>query len=424
MRSRASPRKLSSLALVNLKQFPMNSPREAKTDTHEGTTSGATPRGRLPRVLYALVLEPGLKFGTLEEQMVHLGKAFAAEGSIFFPLFLCPKDPEALRAFTVHGIAADCLDLQRFRLGRLRTLLHLLRRLRIDLIHWNFTNPLMNSYIWGLKALAPRVRHFFTDHNSRHLPLPPPPHGLNRWLKKRLLKRYERVWCVSQFVQKCLEHQATWSNLTTCLHFVNTERFRPDPMVRTRVRQDLNADESLAAITVAHLIEDKGIDVAIQALARLPEKVSLWVIGGGDQASALDRLIADLGLVGRVRRLGPQANVQPFLQAADCFVCPSRWAEAAGLVNLEALACGLPVVASRIGGIPEYVIENQTGLLFQPGDADELAGCLRRLAREPDLRQRLGKAARTDALARFSVPARLPEWLELYRTPSRANWPS
>ena len=70
--------------------------------------------------------------------------------------------------------------------------------------------------------------------------------------------------------------------------------------------------------------------------------------------------------------------MEPLLQAADCAVCPSIWSEAAGLVNLEAQACGLPVIARRIGGIPELVEDGRTGFLFTPGDHRELAERLRR----------------------------------------------
>lgn len=390
-------------------------PRQQAGAIGRGAARG---QGTLPRVLYAVVLEPGRKFGTLEEQMVLLSQAFQAEGSSFLPLFLCPPMPKQLAAFTAHGIEAECLDLRSFDEDRCWRLLSLIRRRQIEVIHWNFTNPLLNQYVWWLTLLAPSVRHYFTDHNSRHLPLPPPSPGWRRRVKARLLKRYEQVWCVSRFVRDCLEHQGIWSNLVCCPHFVNTERFCPDSEARARVRRELGDDQAFVAVTVAHLIADKGIDVAIRALAHLPERAVLWVIGDGEEATALDRLILTLGLQHRVRRLGAQANVQPYLQAADCFLCPSRWAEAAGLVNLEAQACGLPVAASRIGGIPEYVSEDHTGLFFPPNDHVELADCVRRLMDDTELCQRMAQAARLEAVARFSVQARLPAWLDLYRTPS------
>jgi hypothetical protein len=110
-------------------------------------------------------------------------------------------------------------------------------------------------------------------------------------------------------------------------------------------------------LSVAHLIRAKGVDVALRALAELPPAVVLWVAGEGEEAGRLRELCRDLGVEGRVRFLGSQPHVEPYLQAAGCFVCPSLGAEAAGLVNLEAQACGLPVLASSVGGIPEYVAD-------------------------------------------------------------------
>jgi glycosyltransferase involved in cell wall biosynthesis len=103
------------------------------------------------------------------------------------------------------------------------------------------------------------------------------------------------------------------------------------------------------------------------------------------------------------------------LQAADCFVLPSRWKEAAGLVLLEAQATGVPVVASRTGGIPEYIEENRTGFLFTPENAHELAGYLRTLCDDANLRRRMGQQARSLMVENFSAPTQLPRWLDLYR---------
>jgi glycosyltransferase involved in cell wall biosynthesis len=91
------------------------------------------------------------------------------------------------------------------------------------------------------------------------------------------------------------------------------------------------------------------------------------------------------------------------------------WSEAASLVNLEGLAAGLPVVASRVGGIPEYVEDGHTGFLFPPGDDAALADCLARLRDDPALRLRLGEQARAAAVERFSPHSRLADFLNLYR---------
>jgi glycosyltransferase involved in cell wall biosynthesis len=363
-----------------------------------------------------VALDPSQKFGSLEEQMCLLARAFEHRGSLFLPLFLCPPGPGKTRQLEEAGVAAECLDLGRFRFRTLWQLLGLLRRQRLEVIHWNFSDPLCNGYVWWLTLLRPWVKHYFTDHNSRFLPLPSPASLLTRTVKRLLLKRYRKVVCVSRFVQDCLTRQRTWSNLHCCLHFINTSRFKPDAAVRTQLRRTLEAEGRFVLLTVAHLIPEKGVDVVLRALKALPQEIVLWVVGDGREAETLKALAHELGLGPRARFLGLQRNVAPYMQAADCFVCPSLWAEAASLVNLEANACGLPVVGSKIGGIPEYVADGETGLLFPPGDHVALAERVRRLSSSPQLWQQMSAAARTAAVERFSAERRLHEYLDLYRT--------
>jgi glycosyltransferase involved in cell wall biosynthesis len=378
----------------------------------------STPRNAarpLPRVLYAAALDGSQKFGSLEEQVFVLARAFRDEGSLLLPLFVEPAGPARVHEFVAEGLPTASLTLWGFRWRTLWQLNRLIGSHGIQLVHWHFYPPLGNAYLWWLSVLRPRLRHFFTDHNSRLLPLPRPPSGFHRWAKRLLLKRYRRVWCVSRYVFDCLAAQRSWSHLECCLHFINTDRFRPDAEARQRVRRELGCEQAFVALAVANLIADKGIDVLLRAAALAPADVRVWVVGTGSEAGALEALGNELGLGGRVRFLGQQAHVQPYMQAADCLVCPSRWAEAAGLVNLEALSSGLPVLASRIGGIPEYVDDGGTGYLFPPGDHQALAELLSRLHANSDLRHRLGAAARTTSVRRFSVAARIQEYLDLYR---------
>jgi glycosyltransferase involved in cell wall biosynthesis len=374
------------------------------------------PAAPLPRVLYVLNLNPGHKFGSIEEQVLVLADRFRAEGSLFLPLFSCEPAQAKLDFFRERGVEAEATQLGKFRWSSLRRLRRVLRAHRIDVIHWNFTSPLGNPYLWSLALLRPALRHYFTDHISRLLPLTPPSRGPKRWLKALLARRYGKVFCVSRFVQDCLRAQHVWSDrLRCCLHFVNTDRFRPDPATRDRVRRELSAEGQFVVLVVAQLIRAKGIEVLIDALAMLPPAAVLWVVGEGPDRAGLEARVADRGLAERVRVLGHQFDVRPYMQAADCFACPSVWAEAAGLVNLEAAACGLPVVASRIGGIPEYLDDGRTGLLFPPGDARALADCLVRLLHDRGLAQGMGEAAREMAVRRFSIDARLDGILDLYR---------
>jgi glycosyltransferase involved in cell wall biosynthesis len=376
-----------------------------------------TPAARLRRVLYAVRLDAAQKFGSLEEMIARLARAFHEEDSVFLPVFLATPGDRGLRPYREGNLPVAGLGLHRFRPATLARLVGLVYRHRIEVVHWNFYSPLTNGYLWALTALAPRVRHYFTDHNSRDLPPAGPGPRWKRLVKSLFLKRYARVLGVSGFVADCLRRQEVWPEPAACPLFVNTERFAPDDSARADVRRRLGARNRVVLLTVGQLIRAKGIDVVLRALAVLPEHVVLWVVGGGEEARALEELAGELGIAGRVRFLGLQSEVEPYLQAADVFVCPSRWAEAAGLVNLEAQACGLPVVASDVGGIPEYVADGRTGLLFPAGDHRRLTERLGRLIADVGAARAMGLAARQWVVDRFSTDARLEEYLDLYRCP-------
>jgi glycosyltransferase involved in cell wall biosynthesis len=253
-----------------------------------------------------------------------------------------------------------------------------------------------------------------TDHTSRPVPLAAAPSGAKRYVKHLLFKRYRKVLCVSDFVVSCLEHQGTWSNVSRCTYFINTDRFTPRSDVRHQLRKRFGAEEKFVLLFVAQLIRMKGGDIAIKALAELPESVELWIVGDGEDRDRLVTLCDELDLTPRVRFFGNQRNVEPYMQASDVFVCPSLWGEATGLVNLEALASGLPVVASDIGGIPEFIDDEGNGLLFPPGDHHALAKQIERLLYDPELSKRLGQRARTDAIEKFSIERRIPEYVDVY----------
>ena len=112
------------------------------------------------------------------------------------------------------------------------------------------------------------------------------------------------------------------------------------------------------------------------------------------------------------RFLGLRTDLNSVLRDADIFVHPAVWQEAFGLVIAEAMATGCPVVASQIGAVPELVVDGVTGLLVPPGDSDAIAGALERLAMDPELRNRLGEAARKRAERMFDLESCVRHHLE------------
>ena len=195
---------------------------------------------------------------------------------------------------------------------------------------------------------------------------------------------------------------------------VDTDRFVPlDDAERAAVRDRFGvAQESTLIVSVSRLVPRKGMDVLIRAAARLaPIHPELEVVigGTGRDRARLERLVAELAapvrLVGRV----DDDDLPGLYGAADVFVmdCRNRWLgleqEGFGIVFLEAAACGIPQVAGNSGGAAEAVVDAQTGIVVDdPGSVAALADALRQLVIDPELRARMGAAARKRAEAEFS----------------------
>ena len=162
-------------------------------------------------------------------------------------------------------------------------------------------------------------------------------------------------------------------------------------------------------LIVGHLSEVKGYPTFFEAAARVVAagEDCAFVALGGETASpgyrkVLDEHVRALGLEARVQFLGWQADVESVLRASDVVVLPSL-AEGLPMAILEAMACARPIIATPVGGIPEAVSHESTGLLVPPRDADSLANAILRLIRDRSFAQRLGAQARDCAVSRFSV---------------------
>jgi glycosyltransferase involved in cell wall biosynthesis len=184
-------------------------------------------------------------------------------------------------------------------------------------------------------------------------------------------------------------------------------------------REELRARLGLDGPTLAfagRLTAQKSLDVLVRSLVQC-EGVSLVVAGDGDELSPTAALVDRLGLAGRVRLLGPlnRAGVLELFAAADAAVLSSSWENFPHSV-VEALAVGTPVIATRVGGVPEVVVDGENGLLVPPGDPTALADAVKRYFADADLRARL-RAAATPSVEPYR-PDRL--FAELEQTLARA----
>jgi glycosyltransferase involved in cell wall biosynthesis len=164
------------------------------------------------------------------------------------------------------------------------------------------------------------------------------------------------------------------------------------------------------AVYTGRISHEKGVDVLLEAWTRWkkPPEATLLIVGDGPEAP---RLKEKAGL--DVRWSGATGDVGTCLQAADVLVLPSR-GEALSNSLLEAMACALPCIATRVGGTPEVLGDGKRGILIPPEDPEALAKALNDIASDPDLRKRLGQAGRSAVEDRFSIKATAAFYINLY----------
>lgn len=193
----------------------------------------------------------------------------------------------------------------------------------------------------------------------------------------------------------------------------------PEPgtaATRLAARADLEVPaEQLLLLHVGRLVGFKNVGLLLQAMALLPDAARpwLWLAGDGPERAGLEAQCARLQLTPSVRFLGERSDAPRLMQAADVLVSSSR---DEGLSNsiLEAMAHGLPVVATAVGGTPELIRDGESGLLVANEDAPGLAAALARVLADPSLRQQLGRGARSTIEERFAPGAMVGQTLRIY----------
>jgi glycosyltransferase involved in cell wall biosynthesis len=285
-----------------------------------------------------------------------------------------------------------------------------LRRLQVDVIH-------VNSYVPGnyarLAAAAMRVP-VIIDHW----------HGFTRLnFKRRLICRLLSAFTdlslvVSPGVRDYLIGQGAVNpgRVRVVANGVDVGRFQ-QPRPRKEVRRELGlAPETKVVGLVARLDHwGKGHRELFGAMAQIQERrpVHALIVGGGRRQGEMAEVAAGLGIGGAVHFLGNRRDIPDLLNAMDIFVLPSH-SEGVSLALLEAMAAGLPVIASAVGGLPEVIAAGVNGVLIPPRDPGALAAALARLLAEPDLARRLGDQARRDVEAHYSLDRLGREINEIY----------
>lgn len=310
--------------------------------------------------------------------------------------------------------------------AQLKLIKELIKEEKIGLIHINLWNPASGrfAFLAGKKAKIPIV---ITEHDPFKI------NFLKNIFKKSTLKYTKKIIAISadnkRLLQKLYPKFANkitviqngiditwWKSQFLSFNQSDRENIRRN-LFQIPVEQD---KKKLVGFTAAELHPRKGIHILLRAIEKLikelPENkrnLSFVIAGNGPQKEVLEKLIEKRNLHPYVILLSRQKNIPHLMKSADFFVLPSV-REAFGLVNLEAMISGLPIIATQTGGIPEIIKDGKTGLLVPKEDDEKLKEAIKKFINSKSLRSRLSKNGKAKVEKSFSAEKMAKEYEKVY----------
>jgi glycosyltransferase involved in cell wall biosynthesis len=368
-----------------------------------------------PQVVFQIL--PSLVVGGAERLVVHLMEHLSRER--FAPVCICLESPlgthyearvRALGAplhFLGKGASASG--------GVLRQLSALFRQYRPAVAHThiiglNYAYPLM------LRYRTPARVHTVHNLAQREVGV-----RVGAWVRM-LAFRYHIGGvvpvAVADKVRATIQQLYGYPDPPLIPNGIPTDEYAPDSDTRAQWRQAHGIEPRATVLThIGRFAVQKNHALLVEAFAQVRSNAPLYLllVGGGELENAVREQVAGLGLQERVRFLGIRADVAEILNASDVFVLSSLW-EGNPMSVMEAMAAGLPVVSTAVGGVPELVREGETGLLVPSEDAAALAQAMQALVDDPVRRQAMGAAARQHAVAHFDIRHTARGYEQLYET--------
>lgn len=362
------------------------------------------------RILF-LVLEMDL--GGLQRMVNQLIKSLDKE--TFEPYLVC-LDRGGIFYEEAAGLCARSYILERrpgpFDRKLFLRLVSILRQNRIDMIH---SHNGCSSYAALAGKLAGVRKIIHTDHGRLV------PDRMSARMEDRLASYFmDRFIGVSTELSDYLECKVgiRKKRLMTIINGVNTETFRPrsaDEKSSLRSRLGLRESDRIIG-TVCRLDPIKNLTFMISCMPVIVQKMpaaKLVIAGDGPQKKILDQQATDLGMVSFIKFLGLRQNVEDILPAFDVYACTSL-SEGTSMTILEAMACGLPVVATNVGG-NSRLVDKSNGILVQLNDQASYTKSVMKLLGGPELIRTLGDESRKKVYTRFSVELMVKQYEELYK---------
>ncbi len=295
----------------------------------------------------------------------------------------------------------------------------LIARVRPDIVH--IDEEPYNLATWHAQRLARRYGArtlFFSWQNLlRHYPFP------FSYFERSVLKHADAAIVGNQASVGVWRAKGYTGPIRVIPQFgVDPDLFTPSYSIHT-IQNGLRNMRPASSFTIGYagrLVPEKGVDVLLRAVAQLPDSARVHIVGSGPERNHLQRLAAQMGLRDRapIDPLIPSMEMPGYFAQLDCLVLPSRtrpnWKEQFGRVLIEAMACGVPVIGSTCGELPNVI--GYAGLTFPEGDADALAARLRELMTKPELRASLAAKGRARVLAQYTQKNIAEQTVGVYRS--------
>jgi glycosyltransferase involved in cell wall biosynthesis len=218
----------------------------------------------------------------------------------------------------------------------------------------------------------------------------------------------DRSICVSEKLREDLigSYGFTHDKTVTVHNGVDFMYYSTSDPRGTTLRGELGISrDDVVLVSACRLVKEKGLHILLQAMSMLRDDMPVLksiILGEGPCSMELQQACTNMGLSSKVFFVGFKDPIRPYLQAGDILVNPSYF-EGLPLAVLEAMACGLPCIASNVGGVPEIISDQRDGLLVTPGSVGELSAAIRRLASDRAERKRMGELAREKVRLKFDL---------------------
>jgi glycosyltransferase involved in cell wall biosynthesis len=338
------------------------------------------------------------------------------------PAVICLREGDLTDALRARSVATHVVGIHPWRKAKTWPLIpfntarlgRILRHEQADILHCNdfWAMPWARAARWWARSDAPIVCHVRNPVGQRRV-------------RKYGLVNAECVLTISNALREEFAHwprpvrEARLQTIYDGMDFDALDAQEPDRDIRAELGIE---PERSVILQVGHISRRKDQAALLRAVLHFPDERRPHVVFVGgvkphdeDFAAEVRRMSSQPALAGRVHFAGFQENVGPYYRACDVLALPSR-EEGLGLVAVEAMHFGKPVVGSRTGGIPEVVEENKTGYLVTAGNADELAGRLSSLLSDSGLCRRFGAAGQARAHERFALDAHASAVQDLYNS--------